>query len=182
MHDPIATACHTIYHAYHVSGTRKVSTIKHIVMHSTEGGGSAKDVAHYFTSPQSGGSTQLVVDDDACYRCLTNEEIPWGAPGTNEDGFHIEQVGYARWTAHEWEQHSNMLHRAAYKAALHCKLFKIPAVFVDAAGLAAGKKGITVHSEVSKWHPAGNEGHHDPGPGWPRDLFIALVKHYLTTL
>lgn len=182
MFDPIATACHTPYKAYHESGTRPLSAIHLIVMHSTEGGGSAKDIAQYFQSPQSGGSAHLVVDDNACYRCLDNDQVPWGAPGANTDGFHIEQVGFAAWTTQQWEQHTNMLHRGAYKAAIHCKAFKIPAVFVDAAGLKAGKKGITTHAEVSKAFPNSEGNHHDPGTGWPRALFITLVKHYLTTL
>lgn len=180
--EKISATCHTLYKAYHHSGTRPNSAVKWIVMHSTEGGGSAKNVAQYFQSPASGGSAHLVVDDNSCYRCLDNHQVPWGAPGANENGFHIEQVGFAAWTCAEWEQHMHMLHRAAYKAALHCKVFRLPAQFVNAAGLRAGKKGITTHAEVSKAFPNNSGNHHDPGVGWPRALFISLVKHYLSTL
>jgi hypothetical protein len=180
--DGYAHHCHTDYHAFHHSGTRPNSKVKWIVMHSTEGGGSAKNVAKYFSSSKSGGSAHLVVDDNACYRCLANNEVPWGAPGANEGGFHIEQVGYASWSGAQWEQHTHMLHRAAYKAALHCKLFRLPARFVTAAGLKKGLKGITTHAEVSKAFPNNAGNHHDPGSGWPRALFLALVKHYLSTL
>src|SRR5207253_2149968 len=110
----------------------------------------AISVARYFTSENSGGSTQLVVDDANCYRCLKDEDIPWGAAsafGANQHGFHIEQCGYAKWSSVIWTSHWKTLQRAAFKTAYHCHKFSIPATFVDAAGLVAGKHGITTHAE-----------------------------------
>lgn len=179
--DAIKAPCKTTYRAAHSSGTRPKSAVKWIVMHSTEGG-TAKSNARYFSQKSSEGSAHLVVDDNECYRCLDNNEIPWAAPSANTQGFHIEQAGFAAWTVEEWDKHTHMLHRAAYKAALHCKVFRIPARFVTAAGLKAGRKGITTHAEVSKAFPNNAGNHHDPGVGWPRALFISLVKHYLSTL
>ena len=170
------------YRAYHKSGTRPISAIKLIVLHSTEGGGSAANVARYFESPSSGGSAHLVIDDAACYRCLRNAEIPWGAPGANTQGFHIEQVGYAAWTQKQWLAHEKMLDRVAYKIAYHAHLFKLPLVFVDAAGLKAGHKGITTHAEVSKAWPNNAGNHHDPGTGYPMQYVIELAKKYLAEI
>lgn len=178
---PIQSNCKTTYKASRHSGVRPVSSVKWIVMHDTEGG-TARSIAQYFSGSGAGGSAHLVVDDNDCYRCLTNEQVPWGAPGANETGFHIEQCGFASWTAQEWEKHTSLLHRAAFKAAWHCRLFKIPAQFVDAAGLLAGKRGITTHAEVSKAFPNSSGNHHDPGTGWPQGLFVSLVKHYLSEL
>lgn len=177
----VTATCKTTYKASKHSGTRPNSAVKWIVMHSTEGG-TAASTARYFASAASEGSAHLVVDDKDCYRCLPNNAVPWAAPSANTQGFHIEQAGYAAWTTCEWEKHLPMLHRGAYKAALHCKVFKIPARFVDAAGLKKGLKGITTHAEVSKAFPNNQGNHHDPGVGWPRALFISLVKHYLSTL
>src|SRR4051812_26684248 len=117
--------CHTTYKAYHHGGTRPASDVHLIVMHSTEGG-TAKSIAEYFSTANAGGSAHLVVDDNTCYRCLPNNIVPWGAPGANTNGFHIEQCGYAAWTRAEWEAHDKTIERAAYKAALHCKVFHIP--------------------------------------------------------
>lgn len=178
--DAFSTNCDTSIPAYHHSGTRPLSAIRLIVMHSTESpnrAGSAKAVANYFASPSSGGSTHLIVDDASCYRPLRNEQVGWSAPGANTDGFHIEQCGYASWTPQEWGSHMQTLRRGAYKAAFHCRKFGIPAVWVDHIGILAGKKGITTHAEVTKAYPQGS--HTDPGSGWPRALFIALVKGYL---
>jgi hypothetical protein len=172
--DPIRADCHTDYKAYRNSGVRDTKTILWIVMHSTEGG-TAKSVAQYFTTKNAGGSAHLVVDDTACYRCLLNETVAWGAPGANTKGFHIEQVGYAKWTAREWRDHIHTLERAAFKAAFHCHKFGLPPKFVDAAGLKAKTPGITTHAECTK---AFGGDHTDPGPGWPRAMFLALVQKY----
>jgi N-acetylmuramoyl-L-alanine amidase CwlA len=106
------------YHASRTSGTRLPLAIRLIVLHDTEGG-TAESVARYFASDKAKGSAHLVVDDRDCYRTLRNDEIPWGAPGANRQGFHIEQVGFARWSAPIWINHVQTLRRAAYKTAFH---------------------------------------------------------------
>jgi hypothetical protein len=175
--DPIKSPCRRdFYPAFRKSGTRPISAIKWIVLHSTEGG-TAESVARYFKSPSARGSTHLVVDDQECQRCLSDVTIPWGGTGSNHGGFHIEQCGFARWSTVIWKSHLNTLRRAAYKTALHCEKFGIPAVFLKAADLGAGKRGVTTHREVEKAWPS--SGHTDPGLGWPRFLFMALVRRYL---
>ena len=172
----ISAACNTKYKARKSSGTRPDSAVKWVVLHDTEGG-TAESIARYFASSAAGGSAHLVVDDDDCYRCLTNSQVPWGAHGANYHGFHIEQCGYARWDTATWLKHIRTLRRAAYKTALHCKRFGIPVRYVDHRGLQAGKSGITTHAECSKAFPP-NDGHHDPGTGWPRAVFMGMVRAY----
>lgn len=162
------------YPAYRQSGKRPLSEIKWVVLHSTEGG-TAESVARWFQNPAAGGSTHLVVDDDECQRCLPNSTVSWGAKGANYHGFHIEQCAYARWSTLEWLRHRPMLKRAAWKTAYHCKKFGIPPVFLKAADLKAGRKGVTVHSECVK---AFGGDHTDPGKGWPRWMFMWWVRRY----
>lgn len=175
--DPIKAVCkRDHYPAYHQDGSRSESVIKWVVLHSTEGG-TADSIARYFQSPNAGGSTHLVVDDDECQRCLANTTIPRGAPGANTTGFHIEQCGYAHWTRGSWLFHKPTLERAAYKTALHCKKFGIPGIFRTADGLKAGRRGVTTHNECTRAFGGGT--HWDPGTGWPRDLFMRWVRDYL---
>jgi hypothetical protein len=61
---------------------------------------------------------------------------PVGCAGANSQGFHIEQCGFASWSKARWLLHQPMLHRTAYKTALHCKLFHIPVRLVYASELA----------------------------------------------
>lgn len=170
----IKAPCNRTFKAYRNSGLRPKEWVKWIVMHDTEGG-TARSIAHYFSTSIAGGSAHLVVDDKSCYRTLDNSQVPWGAPGANLSGFHIEQCGFARWTNGEWRKHLSLLRRAAYKAAIHCDYYRIPVRFVDAEGLKKGQKGITTHAECTK---AFGGDHTDPGPGWPRHLFMGLVRFY----
>ncbi len=184
---PIKAACKTTYFpAVHTSGIRAYSDIWWVVIHDEEAP-NAKGAAQWFQNPASGGSAHLCVDKDECYRCLPNTSIPWGASssfGANQHGFHIELAGFASWTAAEWEAHLAELKRAAYKTAVHCKLFKIPVRYVTAARLPSWH-GITTHNEISvasrRLDPANASRytHFDPGPGFPMTHFIDLVKSYL---
>ena len=178
----ITASCDKSYSpAFHSSGPRSINDITLIVLHDTEGG-TAESVAKYFQTKNAGGSAHLVVDNTSCYRCLPNAVIPWGAPGANQQGFHIEQCGYASWSTRQWLRNIGTLRRAAYKTAQHCKAFHIPTRFLDAAALEAGRRGITTHAEVSKWqtaiHAPGDHSHTDPGSGWPRRVFMGLVRTY----
>lgn len=175
---PVQTLCDSSYTAAHSSGVRTPEQVKWIVLHSTEGG-TAKSVAVYFTLPSSGGSAHLVVDDLDCYRCLRNIDIPWGAPGANTNGFHIEQCGFARWSSAEWRAHDMTLRRAAYKAALHADHFGIPLQWLSAAGLRRGLRGVTTHAECSK---AFGGDHTDPGAGYPKALVMRYAKEYLAEI
>jgi hypothetical protein len=172
---PIAAACNPRFHAQHYSGTRPLSEVHYIVMHCTQGP-SAIAAAAWFANPASAGSAHLSLDNDICYRTLPNEAIPWGAPGANYHGFHIEQAGYVSWTSIVWsKQHRLMIERAAYKAAVHCKLFDIPVRFVAATALAAGERGITTHAQCTK---AFGGDHTDPGPFYPMAYFIGRTKYW----
>lgn len=178
--EPISGECNTAFHAYHNSGRRPLTVIDLVVIHATQGG-TSRSVASYFKTANSGGSAQLVVDDYSCYRCLDNDEIPWGAPGANYNGFHIEQCGWSSWLASMWSKtHRKTLMRCAFKAALHCRKFGIKPRFLDAATLRRGvRDGITTHAECSK---AFGGDHTDPGTGWPRVLFMSLVRGYYLSL
>jgi len=167
--------CDTTYTAEHHSGRRPLSAVKWIVMHSTEGD-TALGAARWFANPASGGSAHLCIDDQHCFRTLGDAFIPWGAPGANTQGFHIEQAGYAKWTSLVWSsKHRDTLERAAYKAALHCRKFGIPPVFVGSSDLKAGRPGITTHMECTK---AFGGSHTDPGAGWPRLWFMRRVRYW----
>lgn len=167
------SACDPRYRAAHDSGPRRASDIRLVVLHSTEGG-TARSVAQYFASTAQ-ASTQLVVDDGACYRCVPDLVIPWGAPGVNTTGLHIEHCGYARWTRAEWLEHRPMLVRSARRVARWCYRFDIPRRYVGPVGIRLRRKGITTHRDASRAFGTSG-GHTDPGDGFPRDVYLGLVK------
>lgn len=173
---PIKAKCSTKYKAVHESGTRNHNPIW-IIVHCTEGD-TAQGAAAYFTQEGSGGSAHLCVDDQECYRTLNDNQVPWAAPGANEKGYHIEQAGYARWNVVTWMRHRKTIQRAAYKAALRCHRFHIPAVWLDPDGLRHNLAGISSHANCTiAFGPA--DGHTDPGKGWPRRYFMRQLRNYL---
>jgi hypothetical protein len=186
----VAEACSRKYlPALHTSGTRPLSDVWWIVLHDEEAP-SAASAAGYFQNVRSGGSAHLCVDDTQCFRCLNNDVIPWGAAsafGANTHGFHIEQAGFARWSLAIWRRHHGTLERAAYKTAVHCKRLHVPVQFVTAEML-PNAHGITTHAEITRASKrldpehAWTYTHTDPGPLWPRRLFMRRVREHYAEL
>jgi len=172
---PLFATCKRTFDAVHDSGPRPVSGITHIVIHSTEGA-TAAGGASWFTSPDSKGSAHLVVDDAECFRTLDDEIIPFGAPGVNTNGFHIEHAGFAKWSRRKWMRHEQTLKRGAFKAAFHAKKFDVPMVLLTADDLKRGKSGFVTHATASEAFTPG--GHTDPGDGFPLDHYMRLVQQF----
>ena len=161
------------------SGPRKASSIRLVVIHSAEGS-SAAGVASFFAGSAQ-ASTQLAADDKECYRMLPDLVIPWGAPGANSDGLHIEICGFAKWDRAQWRGHEPMLRRSAFKIAKWCWLYDIPARWLSDKQLANGTaRGLTTHVQVAKVFKKST--HWDPGPGFPKDLFLEWVQDYLAEI
>ncbi len=196
--DPYRHTCSSRFPAYHHSGARIQQSIRYIVLHSTEGP-TAEGAASYFMSPDSGGSANLVVDDRSCYRSLGDFVVPWGAPPLNANGFHIEQAGYAAWSREDWLAHEETIVRAAYKAALRCRWYKIPPRLLDVAALERDfgtlpvtgdsnttsipyrpgplEGGIVTHATISAAYRQSD--HTDPGAGYPADVFMQYLHRWL---
>lgn len=193
--DPLSRDCRTNYPAFHHDGERFPSSIRYIVVHATESS-SAESSARYFMQPNSGGSANLVVDWRACYRTLGDNVIPWGAPPLNVHGFHIEHAGYAAWPRARWLSPLNKrtLQRGAYKAALRCKWYKIPARILNAAELKADygeefqgnfqpgpmQGGIVMHRTINEVYHESD--HTCPGPNFPIDVYGTMVRDFLAKL
>lgn len=184
----IEAVCDRRFRAVRTSGRRAKTDVRWIVLHDGEAS-TAESMARFFTLPQATGSAHLAVDDAACFRCLDNEDVPWGAVSSfnaNMRGFHIEQAGLARWSAALWFSHRQTLRRAAYKTALHCVEFDLRPVWVPASQLPL-HSGITTHAEISaasrRIDPkyASRYTHSDPGPLWPRRTFMRYVREYYAT-
>lgn len=160
--------------ASHDSGVRDPSTIRLVVMHDTEGG-TAQSVSSYFASRSSAASTHWVVDEKEAVRCLPDDVVPWGAPGANRDGIHIEQCGWARWSVKDWFVHQSTLKRSAWVAARTCHRYRIPVRWLTDRQLRDGvSEGLTYHGQVSKVFRGSD--HSDPGPNFPKGYFLRLVK------
>lgn len=180
---PLKASCLRDFRAVRTSGTRQLTVIRWIVLHSTEGE-TARGSASWHANPNAKGSAHLHVDDRECYRTLTDDVIPWGAPGANTMGWHIEHAGRAangpggippRWTREKWLSHKETLRRGAFKSARHAVKFGIPIKLLTTDELRAGKKGFITHAMCSKVF--GGD-HSDPGSNFPLDVYMEFAKQF----
>lgn len=170
---PISKSCSTRFRARRTSGTRRLAAISLGVVHCTQGP-TALAAASWFANPRSQGSAHDVVDGNRCYRTLPPSVIPWGAPGANGRGWHLELAGFADWTRAQWLAHPALLNRGAYKLAWNGRgLF--PMVRLSRAELRAGARGVVDHKTCSAVFGGS---HWDPGPNFPWDVFMTLARRY----
>jgi hypothetical protein len=154
-------------------------------MEAPEGPTTAENVAQFFHNQtpgdkNGGSSAHQCFDSDSQVRCVQDRDVAWHAPGVNHNGIGYEHAGYARQTRAEWLDDFSRatLIISARQAALDCRKYGLPIVFVDAAGLNRGDRGITTHLEATRAFKPG--GHTDPGPGFPMDLYLQWVRDAYT--
>lgn len=137
---------------------------------------SAEGMANYFATTATQASAHYSCDADSIVQSVRLNDVAWAAPGANHQGIQIEHAGYAAQSANQWgDSYSEaMLGRSAALTASLCATYNLPLVFVDAAELIVGQRGITTHAEVSKaWR---RSDHTDPGPNFPMTRYIGMAR------
>lgn len=140
----------------------------------------AENCAKYFaTIIKRKASAHICVDVDSAVRCVDDQDVAFHAPGANSDGLGIEHAGYARQSREEWldDYNREMLKVSAKIVANWCRLHNIPPVKLSVDELKAGKRGLVGHVDVSNAYHQTDHG--DPGPGFPWEFYLALVKREL---
>ena len=158
------------------TGGRKIDLIVIHTMEMDEKGDTAEHCALWFKNPAAKVSAHYCVDSDSIVQCVRDQDIGWHAPGANHDGIGIEHAGRAKQTGRDWSDaySTAMLDRSAGLVADLCGKYAIPVTWLYAADLRAGKRGITTHKAVSDAFKRGS--HWDPGPGFPVERYLALVR------
>lgn len=149
-------------------------------MEAPERATTAEAVARDFqTRPATNkASSHYNVDNDSIVQSVRVKDVAYHAPGANHNGIGIEHAGYAKQTPAEWKDtySTAMLRLSAELVSSLCAQYDIPTVFVDAAGLRRGERGITTHAAVSAaFHKST---HTDPGPNFPIDYYLSLVRSF----
>jgi len=158
------------------TGGRKIDLIVIHTMEMDEKGETAEHCAQWFRNPASKVSAHYCVDADSIVQCVRDQDVGWHAPGANHDGIGIEHAGRAKQTGRDWSDaySTAMLDLSAGLVADLCRKHGIPVTWLYAADLRAGKRGITTHKAVSDAFKRGS--HWDPGPGFPVERYLALVR------
>lgn len=159
--------------------SRGVNDVHRIVFHTAEiqeHRDSAEDVASYFSNPTTKVSAHACVDNDTLITCVWDKDVAFHAFGDNNNTLGLEMSGYAKQTAAQWNDAYSkaMLNRAAKWVADKATKYSIPVRWLTPAQERALAKGFVTHKIVSDvW---GDGIRSDPGPNFPYEAFLKLVK------
>lgn len=154
------------------SESRQGQKVRLLVVHSTEGNGTAQALrdATWWT-----GSSHAINDESGtlltpAQGCVPYDRAAWTTRKANLFSESIEQVGWAKWTRKEWLARPLLLEGTARWLADRSKARNIPLVRLSVADIKAGKAGVIGHAD---WSGTGDGTHSDPGPNYPWDVVLA---------
>lgn len=145
-----------------------------VAIHTTEGIMDANDLGYYWQRITN-GSSHAGCDNVKTRTYVDTAYASWTLLNGNSRSVNMEICGWARWSRDEWlGPQRGRLVQAANWARQMCDKFGIPKRYIGAAGVARGESGIIGHVDYTNGAKDGN--HWDPGPGFPWDVFIEMVK------
>ena len=158
------------------AAARKIGVVVMHTMEIRERKDAAEICARWFASRVSRVSAHYCVDADTILQCVHEQDIAWHARGGNTSSIGVELAGFARQTRADWADaySTAVLGGASGLVADVCRRRRIPVRWLDADDLAAGRRGITGHADVSRAFRKSD--HWDPGPGFPVERFLGLVR------
>jgi N-acetyl-anhydromuramyl-L-alanine amidase AmpD len=159
-----------------------------IVMHTMEAPETertAENVASYFKGTAVQASAHWCVDDNSRVRCVRDNDSAWTI--AHQDGnrisLNIELAGYAAQTSGQWDDKfsDEELKVAAWCAAEWCHKYDIPVRRLNNSQIRnMHDKGFLGHRDVNNvfhWST-----HTDPGPYFPWEKFLNMVRDALNTI
>lgn len=170
-----------------VHGGSPNGTIDRIVIHATCPGlgfpgasraGTARGTADYFGTYSSGGDAHYVhgirgaIDEQ---HCMADDRLCWHAP-PNPGSVGQELTAEASYTRAEWLSAEvwPILIDGGHRTAELCQRHSVPTRRIGVQDLRNGRWGVCGHVDVS--HAWGQSSHWDPGPNFPWDQYMPLVR------
>lgn len=141
-------------------------------------------VSGWFAKASTRASTHWAVDNNSLAQSVDDDrDLAWHAPGANHDALGIEQAGTAAQNPTQWADRysSDMIDLSARafvvvghrRHGLPIRRLTIPQI---ADGIT---RGICGHHDISL--AFGRSDHWDPGPSYPWELWLDLVRRYAGT-
>jgi hypothetical protein len=155
-------------HALGDGGARSVSQV--VVIHATDGTGTARNEADYATHRPDKTSAHFYVDEAQTIQALDTSHIAYGCLyHGNHISVQFELCGRSNQIS------DDTMRRAAPTVARVCREFGIPVRHLSADQVRAGVKGICGHDAITAAFPEDGGDHTDPGGAFPWATFISYV-------
>ena len=165
---------------------KRTKAIRLVVIHTMEypeRPTGAEWCADYFAGPNAPmASPHYSVDNDSIVQSVREDSVAFTAggsnsSGTNDDGIHLEHAGYSAQGHDGWADPYSiqMLDLSARLSADIAVRRSIPIRRLTTAQLRAGEAGFIGHVDSSAVYGGT---HTDPGPTFPWEAYLALVRHY----
>lgn len=167
---------------------RDGKAVRYIVIHYTAGAErntSAEDGGVIDQNRTDGTSTHYFVDSDSVVQCvLTSDRANAARYKGNRLGIQYELCGTVQ-TRAQWLDAASLptLKNAARQVARDCRKYGIPVRRLSVAetraawyDFPAGPKGIVGHVDCTYAYPEDGGDHTDPGPQFPWDVFLDMVR------
>lgn len=158
------------------SESRDGTAVIWLAVHTTEGGGTARDLLN---APWWQGSSHAICDNAELLTpadgCVPYDRASWTLRNGNKRSENIEQIGYASWSREYWlaNRMPQLRHTARWlrdRAAAR----GIPLDYIGIDGVRAGRAGVIQHNDYSKG--TGDGTHWDCGPGYPIDVVMDMAR------
>lgn len=157
------------------SSPRGTSPVSLIAIHTAEGALTAESLGAYFYRDDIQASSHVGIDSAKILQYVNYDRAAWTIRSGNPITDNAELCGFAAWSRDEWlTNHMSMLRLSASWTRGRCLARGIPMTLLGPADVAAGRWGIIGHDD---WTYGMHDGTHtDPGPTFPWDVFIQLVR------
>lgn len=168
-----------------LNANRGPNDIERLILHTAEiqeERDSAEDVARFFAQASTEVSAHKCIDNNSIVGCVRNEDIAFAALGDNPQSLNYELSGFAKQTFEQWRDRysRDVIENAAIAAAADCKANGIPLRWLTDAQLKARQRGFCTHQQVSRIFGQGTRT--DPGPNFPKDLFLRRTQFHMGQL